>query len=495
MTTHHRANAVAADEATALSIHGGAARRDTGRTGSEIVRAVRILLVIATMFFITFGYLLLNLRYFSRNLGYDEVYYAAWVDLWEDLPVYYPHHILLSPTSAWFQEHFTQATGITNTMFVQKLKNTLVVSAGLGLFFLLFYARSKRYWLSLTVVLLIAFSGSLWHDATAHESAAIPGIVINLTVLLLLFYRRFPFPLPFIALIAALQSFAILLHQAYFLSVPAFFAIFLLTVHRRDRSFLLVRNLVRSGVYALLVLLMAGGVYYYIGFVRLGLRLEDNPDGAQHVPFFASIPIEGNFIRFFYLIRAREVWGGVDEDTGRQAVFGYGSSFVTAFHPDRIEGEALIPGDPPVSNIVVVVLGSVLASFFVFMVPVVRRYGPLLPALLFWMALGSMFVSWWEPWYIEHWLYITVLTWVLLFIVADTVIDRVPYRIPRAAGYAAFCFVMLSFTGLMYRQNMETTILPNTVPNVPAAVSPTVWNDAYLMEELYREDWSWEKLR
>jgi hypothetical protein len=463
--------------------------------GREVANTLRIALLVGTVFFISSGYLLLNLRYFSRNLGYDEVYFSAWVDLWDDLPVYYPHHLLLTSTSAWFQERFSEATGIANTMFVQKVKNTLVVSAGLGLFFALFYAKSRRYWLSLTIVLLIAFSGSLWHDATAHESAAIPGIIINLTVLLLLFYRTFPWPLPFIALIAALQSFAILLHQAYFLSVPAFLIIFLLTVHRKDRRLSIVRNVVRSSIYLLVVVLVSGGVYYYVGFVRLGLRMEDNPDGAQHVPFFRSIPIEGNFIRFFYLIRAREVWGGVDEDSARQAVLGYGSSFITSFRPDRIRTDGLIPEDPPASNIVVAVLGAVLASFFVFMVPVVRRYGPLLPALLFWMALGSMFVYWWEPWYIEHWLYITVLTWVILFIVAHTVIDRIPYRLPRTAVYGAFCFVMLSFAALTYRQNLETTIIPNTVPGIPAAVSPTVWNDAYLMEELYREDWSWEELQ
>ncbi len=454
-----------------------------------MIRAVRIAILVVTVFVITTGYCLLNLRYFSRNLGWDEVYYSAWVDHWEDIPVYYPHHLIFAPASVWFQNHFTELTGITNTTFIQKLKNTLFVSAGLGLFFLLFYARSKRYWLSLTIVVLIAFSGSLWHDATAHETAAIPGILINLAVLVLLFYRKVPYPLPVIVIVALLQSVAILLHQAYFLSIPSFFAIFLLSVHGRDRGFRLLRNIGRSAVYLLLVALVTGGTYYYIGFVRMGLRMEDNPEGAQTVPYFESIPLRGNFVRFFYLIRYRERWGGVAEDPLRHAINGYGSSFVTSFRTDRIDTELLLPEDPPVSNIVLVVIGCVLASYFVFLVPVYRRYGPTFPALLVWMALGSIFVYWWEPWYIEHWLYITVLTWVLLFVVLDSLLSRVRFRLPRAAFSVAVGAVLLSFGALMYSQNFTNTIIPTMRRGAPASVSSFVWDERYFMDEIYREEW------
>ena len=450
-------------------------------------RAFRVALLAATVFLLSSGYLMLNLRYFSRNLGWDEVYYSAWVDHWDAHPVYYPHHLIFTPSSVWFQRHFTALTGITNTTFIQKVKNTIVVSAGLGILLLLCYAASRRYWLSLAITMLIAFSGSLWHDATAHETAAIPGIIVNVTVLLLLFYRRIPLPGPYIVLVAALQSVAILLHQAYFLSVPSFAVVFLLSVHRSDARFSLVRNLGRTAIYALTVLLLTGGTYYYIGFVRLGLRMHDNPDGAQTVPFFESIPIRGNFVRFFYLIRARETWGGTDEDSLRDAVNGYGSSFVTSFRLDRVAQDPTQQDQPPTSAITAAFVGSVLAALILLMVPAVRRYGPVLPALLVWMALGSVFVYWWEPWYMEHWLYITVLTWALLFVVLEAALSRITYRLPRRLVYGTVCVLLFSFVLFMFQANLTSAILPATRPGAPRGVSSFAWDDRYLMDEMYRD--------
>ena len=170
----------------------------------------RIALAIVTVCFIVTGYSLYNLKHLARNIGYDEVYYYYWVDNWENYQVYYPHHLLFTPTSVYFQKHFTELTGISSTAFIQRYKNILVVAAGLGLFFIVFYAGSRRYLLSLTVVILIGVSASLWHDVHHHETSAIPGILINLVVLSLLFYRKFPLPSIFIILVSALNAFAIL---------------------------------------------------------------------------------------------------------------------------------------------------------------------------------------------------------------------------------------------------------------------------------------------
>ncbi len=449
-------------------------------------KAARIALAGVTALLISSGYGLFNMRHLARTLGYDEVYYLYWVDTWDRYPMYYPQHLLFVPTSVLFQKHFSGLTGITNTAFIQKFKNILVVSLALGLFFLIFYGHSRRFWLSLIFALLIGISGSLWHDVQHHETSAIPGVLINLAVLLLLFYRRFPYPTLFIVPFAALNAFAILLHQAYLFSIIAVFFIFLFTRPRTGIRSSLSKNLFRSSLYLLLVLAMVGGTYYYIGFVKLNLRLQDNPQGTQRLLFFENIPIRGNFIRFFYLIRAREKWGRVRSSSLEQAIDGYGSSFMTTFRADKVNlgefaGEAHLS-----SNVVSVALAAFLAGFALLFIPVFRRYGMLYPGLLLWLAIGSAFVYWWEPGYIEHWIYLTILTWVLVFLVCTALIELAKPGLPRAAVYLCLCIALLTFASVMYRENFTHTILVQEKPFVPASVRSAVWKEEYRMDEMYR---------
>jgi hypothetical protein len=449
-------------------------------------KAVRLLVVCATVCFLVSGYSLFNLRHLARSLGYDEVYYLHWVDSWDHQPVHYPHHLLFVPASVFFQRQFSALTGITNTAFIQKLKNILAVSLALGLFFLLFYRHCGRYWLSLLFALLIGVSGALWHDAHHHETSAIPGVLINLTVLLLLFYRGFPHPSLFIASLAALTAFAILLHQVYLLSLVAVFFTLLFTRPHKDARFSVSKNLLRSSLYLLLVLALVGGVYSYIGFVKLGLRLQDNPQGTQRLPFFEGIPIRGNFLRFFYLIQARGKWGKLQPSSLKQAANGYGASFMTSFATEKVNLRDFFAAEHFPSNAVSVALAAFLSSFAFLFVPLFRRYGMLYPGLLLWLAAGSAFIYWWEPGYIEHWIYLTILTWALVFLVSTTLIEGARPGLPRAAVYLALCLLLLSLAAVVYRENLTHTILPQQRFFLPASVRGAVWSEEYRMEEMYR---------
>jgi len=297
----------------------------------------RTVLALTTACLIILGYCLFNFKHLARNIGYDEVFYFFWVDNWDNYQVYYPHHLLFTPTSVLFQKCFTELTGITNTAFIQRFKNILFVSVGLGLFFLIFYAHSRRFLLSLTIALLIGISGSLWHDVHHHETSAIPVVLINLNMLFLLFYRKFPYPILFIILFSLFNAFAILLHQMYLFSIISVFLILLFTKPKKDTKFYTFKNLSRSFLYLFFVLCIVGGAYYYIGFVKLNLRLEDNPQGTQT---YMSLPIKGNFIKYFYLIKAYDKWGKKHASLLKHGINGYVSSFMTTFRTKYVN-----PGD------------------------------------------------------------------------------------------------------------------------------------------------------
>lgn len=444
----------------------------------------RTVLALTVACFIMLGYCLFNLKHLARNIGYDEVYYFFWVDNWDNYQVYYPHHLLFVPTSVLFQKSFTELTGIENTAFIQRFKNILFISVGLGLFFLIFYAHSRRFWLSLTIALLIGISGSLWYDAHHHETSALPGVLINFNILFLLFYRKFPHPVLFIIPFSLVNAFAILLHQVYLLSIIPVFLIFFFAKPQKDTKYSPLKNLSRSFLYLFLVLCMVGGTYYYIGFVKLNLRLEDNPRGTQT---YMSLPIKGNFIKYFYLIKAHNKWGEENPSMLKQGINGYVSSFMTTFRTKHVNPKDFFNDSHFPSNIALLAIGAFLSGFILFFIPVFRRYGMLYPGLLLMQVIGSMFIFWWEPWYIEHWIYITILTWMLVFMVCNTLIDNIKQNVPRIAVYVFLCLSLWSVGFVLYHENFNHTILAQKKLFLPASARSKFWKEDYKMDAVYKK--------
>jgi hypothetical protein len=443
----------------------------------------RTVLIMALACLLCLGYCLFNTQHLSRNIGYDEVYYFFWVDNWQKNQVYYPHHILFTPTSVLFQRCFTALTGITNTAFIQRFKSILVTGIGLSAFFVLFRLHSKRILLSLAVAILIGVSASVLNDVRHHETSVIPSVIIALTMFSLVFYRGSRRPALFIAVFSVFNSLAILLHQAFLFSVPFAAIVFMFGAPIKEAAQKTLRRLARTGLYLLLVVAMVGGTYFYIGFVKLGLRLTDNTEGTQT---YMAVPIHGNFIRYFYLIKAYGKWGNYQPDMVNQGIRGYLNSFVTAARIDRVDPRAPFSDKSFTSTATVGLIGGFLLLFLLLIVPMCRRYGILYPALLAWMVIGALFIFWWEPWYIEHWIYITILTWVLIFMTISTVLDRIPLSVPRAGVYVTACAALLSFASLAFRENFTRIVLPQEKLSLPASASGSSWRDEYRMDEIYR---------
>ena len=445
-----------------------------------MTRLARYAFIAAVACALCLSYCLFNTRHLSRSIGYDEVYYFFWVDNWGKGEVYYPHHLLFAPVSVVFHRFFSALSGITDTAFIQRFKNILVVSVGLSVFFLLFYAHSRKFLLSLTVAVLIGISCSLWHDARQNETAAIPGVIITLTMFSLVFYRRARFPVLFIAVFAVFNSLAILLHQALLFSVPSAALVFFFGA--RTAAFRTLRRLGRTGLYLLLMIAMVGGAYFYVGFVKLRLQLVDNTRGMQT---YQAMNIRGNFIRYFYLIHAQGKWGSYRSDMLGKGIGGYLSSFVAGARIDRIDPENPLGNESFPSIATAVLIGTMLLLLLLLFMPMFRRYGVLYPALLVWFVIGSLFIFWWEPAYIEHWLYITILTWVLAFMMVVAVLERLKHPLPKTAAYAAVCLILWSFGLLAYRENFTRSVLVHERLTLPKSARSFAWKDEYRMDSIY----------
>lgn len=442
----------------------------------------RTVLIMAVACALCLSYCLFNTQHLARSISYDEVFYFSWVDNWADNQVYYPHHLLFGPASVLFQRCFTALTGIENTAFIQRFKNILAVSVGLSAFFILFYLHSKRLLVSLTFAILIGLSGSLLNDARRHETSIIPGILIVLVMFSLVFYRTSRRPALFIAVFSIFNSLAILLHQVYLFTIPLAALVFLFSSPRLSSARRMLRRLGRAGLYLLLVASMVGGAYFYIGFVKLSLRWVDNPQGKQT---YLAVPIHGNFVRYFYLIQAYGMWGKYKPDMVRQGIQGYLSSFVTVCRLDRIDPDKPFEEKHFTSNATAAMIGAILFMILIFSGLLLRRYGILFPVLLAWFVIGSLFIFWWEPWYIEHWSYITILTWVMTLMAISTVLERLRYFLPRTVAYAAVCAVLWSFAALAYQKNYTYIVLPQEKLSLPSNSTSNAWREEYRMDELY----------
>jgi hypothetical protein len=448
-----------------------------------MTRLVRTIICLTIACALSLSYCLFNLKHLARNIGYDEVYYFHWVDNWKKDQVYYPQHLLFAPSSVLFQKGFITLTGITNTAFIQRFKNILFVSIGLSAFFLLFYVHSKRILLSLSVAVLIGISGSLWGDALQNETSAIPGVLINLVMFCLVFYRRSQKPALFIVVFSVFNSLAILLHQAYLFTVPLVALMLLFSMPDKDAQPRVRRNIGRTFLYLFLVTCFVGGTYFYIGFVKLNLRLKDNPEGAQQ---YLGVPIHGNFMRYFYLIQAYGKWGKTQPEMVRLGVNGYLSSFVTTVRADQADLQDPLGKTHFSANVTLALLTFFFLGFILFFVPMFRRYGVLYPVLLLWFAAGSLFIFWWEPAYIEHWIYVTILTLVLGFMMMTTILSQIRQFMPRTKVYAAMCVVLWSFGAVAYQDNFTHTILAQEKLWLPVSAQSPAWNDEYRMDSIYR---------
>lgn len=448
------------------------------------MRIARVTLVAITAALLACSALMFNLRYMARTIGFDEAYYYSWVDNWEENPIYYPHHLLFGPVSVGFQRSFVAVTGVENTAFIQRFKNSLAYSVGIALFFVAFVADSRRYAASLLAALLVGVSGALWSDSMHHETATIPAILVGIAITVLFFYKRARRPLPVVILYSVMLGVAILLHQMYLLAVVVGTITFLTTRTAAERRLRFGRNLIRTAVHLCVTLGIVAGAYFYVGLSVLDLRLHDNPDGRQT---YMGVAINGNFLRYFYLLNAYGIWGEPQGDMLVQALDGYGSAFVPHFWPLHVHQDAEDPEHSYPSNLTFWLLVGLAGVILVGAGPALRRYGGLIPGLVTWIVAAALFIAWWEPQQMEHWIYVSVITWLLAFTALFAVITVPRSRWIRAGIAGTTSLVMATVWPALFSLNMETVILPQQEFSRPMNIPASVWKDEYSMAPVLKE--------
>ncbi|MBN2737733.1 MAG: hypothetical protein JXR70_12185 [Spirochaetales bacterium] len=420
----------------------------------------------------------------SRTIGYDEVFYFHWVDVHEQTPTYYPHHLYFSTSSYLFQKAFTALTGIDNTSFIQRFKNIFITAIGLCLFFTFFYIFSKRYFLSLALSLLIGVTATVWGFVSQNETSLIPALLINLAFLSLIFYKRFPLPHLFIILFSVLCSIAILLHQAYLLMLPSAFIVFLFT-SPRNKKFPL-HNLIYAVLFGFYSLAMIGGSYFYIGHVELNLSLEDNEDGAQ---VYMAKNIKGNFFRYFYLLKSTNIWGKEFKNKHAHTLNGYGRSYWIGFDTKTIDFEKNSLRDFQPSNLVWGFICFFFVLMLVFLRKIIKNFGLILPALLIWLIVGSRFIMWWEPWYIEHWTHLVILSIIMFFLITYSIVHLSKNKTIQGILANGFALIIFLFAGFLFSWNFKDYIKPHEKLTVPGiAYQVNFWTKAHIMEGFFKNN-------
>ena len=148
-------------------------------------------LAIITSIAIFLFYLFFNFNYLSNWIDEkgDAKTYDYYVRLGIPKYLFNPHHIAFDWLGQKIYKKLTNNGYTGSSMLILQLRNLLISSIGLGIFFFLFYKISRKYLLSLFFVFLIGFSCAYWIYSQINDTP-----IIHSTLLALLFFAAIYFP-------------------------------------------------------------------------------------------------------------------------------------------------------------------------------------------------------------------------------------------------------------------------------------------------------------
>ena len=240
---------------------------------------------------------LLCLLYFSLNFNYlsrfidekgDCLTYDYYVRLGIPQYLFNPHHIGFD----WAGEQLCKLmrdNGYSGTTMVAlQLRNLIFASLCLGIVFFLFYKISKRYLLSLGIVLMYAFCAAHWMYSQINDT---PIIHSNMTFLLFLAALYFPQAKHkkfYAGLLGFWHALTIFFHQSdAIMALPVVFILIFYTLFPNEenkRPYFSFTNIRYIAIYAVVFCMIVVIAYYYVGIVLIGLDFdkENAKDTAEN---------------------------------------------------------------------------------------------------------------------------------------------------------------------------------------------------------------------
>lgn len=435
--------------------------------------------------------ILIFLFYFFFNFNYisnwidekgDAKTYDYYVRLGIPQFLFNPHHIAFD----WIGKEFYNVlknNGYTGSvMTILQLRNLLISSIGLSLFFFLFYKISKKFLLSLFIVLLIAFSCAYWIYSQINDTPIIHSVLIALLFFAVIYFPQAKNKFLYSMFIGISHAICIFFHQSnlLFIFVIIFIIFFsdkiLINFNNNENLFytrikyynknnlnisnshsLNLNKFLYFIIYFFTFFIIVTIVYYYVGIILIGLTL--NPVEATT---FNKIKDSTYFFNWLILYAKIDYWGkGYQANTFVMVVKGISSYF---YQPQSFNNQELVfdfqnffSANSILPNLLASFIILILFIALIFFIFMYKKYKYVFIANIIFFITYIVFACWWEPDYREFWVAPMFSFWFLSFFVLNLIIDQLIHinPIPKILLYSylfliSFLLFYFNFTGFLY---------------------------------------------
>ncbi len=445
---------------------------------------LELIIVIIVSITIFIFYLFFNFNYLSNWIDEkgDARTYDYYVRLGIPQYLYNPHHIAFD----WLGKklyNILENNGYTgSTMTILQLRNLLISSIGLALFFFLFYKISKKFILSLLIVLLIAFSCAYWIYSQINDTPIIHSVLIAILFFASIYFPQAKNKLLYSIFLGTLHAICIFFHQSNMLFI--FVVIFIILFSKKfnikitnnedlsysqikfakknnlnsnDQNFFNTYNIKYFFIYLCTFFIIILAAYYYVGIVLIGLTF--NPDEAMS---FNKFEKSTYFFNWLVLYTKIDYWGkGYETNTFLNAINGISTYF---YQPQSFGDQELafnlknfFSANSILPNLLVTFIIFIFSTALIFIINMYKKYKYAFIANVIFLTIYIIFACWWEPDYREFWVAPMFSFWFLAFFVLNLVIDALNRftPIPKLILYLyisliTFLLFYFNFTGFLY---------------------------------------------
>ncbi len=453
-------------------------------------------------FFILIIAVLIFLFYFFFNLNYlttfidekgDCITYDYYVRLGLPQFLYNPHHI-------WFDAlglkmlNFVKEKGYKDSsMIILQLRNLLISSIGLSLFFVLFYQFSKKILLSLLVTFLIAFTCGYWIYTQINDTPLIHSVLLMVLFLVLLLFENIKRKSLFAVFLGLLHSITIFFHQSdvIFGFVIVIYILFSKSEKKVDNDKELNKMIIqkpkmtinlKSNIkyilfYTITSIIIVSSAYYYTGVVKIGLTLDINK--AQD---FNKIKNSTYFFNWLILYAKIDYWGkGYKKgNTFTKSIYGittyfyqpttYNNKSVTYDLDDIGETRNILP------NMLLILFIFPLIFFIFNFKRLLLFYNNKIISLIVFILIYTAFSGWWEPDYREFWVATLMSYWLFILFIYNYIIDKTHYfkMVVKLLIYNLMLVTILllfitNFTGFLYQYSNKKMQKFDIIQNIDSS--------------------------
>lgn len=422
---------------------------------------------LSTALFLSLMYLSLNFNYLSSFIDEkgDCLTYDYYVRLGIPQFLFNPHHIGFDWAGEKFY-HALKGNGYTgSSMAALQMRNLIVSSFSLGVIFLLFYKISKKYLLSLLIVVTYSFTAAYWIYSQINDTPIIHSVMVFILFLLSLYFPQAKHKAGYAAFLGLFHALTIFFHQSDLIMAAVIFFIMLFSslfpLEETQKKKFEGKNIFYFLLYGVTLTSIVVIAYYYVGIILIGLTFDKS--NAQS---FNNIKDSTYFFNWLILYAKIDYWGKGFENNSNlfpQVITGISTYF---YQPHAFKGHAiqynyhnfwdavhLLP------NLIGALFFSVFGGSLLFLKGMYQKYRYVLFAVFIYMVSYSMLTCWWEADYREFWVAPLFSFWFLTLLFFQYIVDKAKIFRPLAQ-LTLYTFLFL-LAGSLFYFNFTGFILPN----------------------------------